>query len=393
MQLNAPESKIGDFLSAHGGPFYEVQLRFRMLEEHSLHAFRRAVVFVALVWGMPLLLSLAEGHAFGPFVERPYLLDIGVWARFVIAIAVFTLTEGPVEQQLMQTLRQFTVAPLLSPKSFAPAAQAVKIALDERDSHWAEAICLVLAITLSLLSLFNADAHSWARSVEADGASLTMAGWWCLLFSNPFFFFLLLRGLWRHLVWSMLLRRIAALELRLVTTHPDGNGGLGFVGRYPNAFALFIFGASCVVASGLAYQLLDGSLTATAYGYVMGLWLIMVLALFAFPLFAFRAPLARLKEDTLLLTSAVGTQFKRQAERKSLHTNVVAVDPAEVEAQQEVADPGKQFEATRKMSTLLLDRAALVPLGVATLLPLVAAGATRMPYKELLSICKKLLVL
>ena len=44
MQLNAPESKIGDFLSAHGGPFYEVQLRFRMLEEHSLHAFRRAVV-------------------------------------------------------------------------------------------------------------------------------------------------------------------------------------------------------------------------------------------------------------------------------------------------------------------------------------------------------------
>ena len=53
----------------------------------------------------------------------------------------------------------------------------------------------------------------------------------------------------------------------------------------------------------------------------------------------------------------------------------------------------KQFEATRKMSTLLIDRSALVPVGAAALLPLVAAGATQMPYKELLGILKKLLLL
>src|SRR5262245_41298888 len=269
--MSASENRIGDFLSAHGGPFYDLQLRLRMLRENALNAGPGALAFIALAWGVPLLFTLIAGKATGPFAERPYLLDIGVWARFVVAIAAFTLAEGRVERQLRQTLRQFTLAPLLAPTSFEPAARAVASSLKLRDSRVAEAVCVVLAIALSLLSLVNvthSGGHSWALNVGPDGSALTLAGWWCLLFSNPFFFFLLLRGLWRHFVWSMLLRWIAALELRLVTTHPDGSGGLAFVGRYPNAFALFIFGVSCVVAAGLAHQLLQETLTITAYGYV-----------------------------------------------------------------------------------------------------------------------------
>lgn len=394
--MTADDGKIGEFLAARGAPFYELQLRLNMLQERSLHSGRRAIVFVALAWGLPLLLSLVAGRAIGSFAERPYLLDMGVWARFVIAIAVFTLAEGRVEEQLRETLKQFTRAPLLAPASFEPAAKAVTKALKQRDSRTAETICLVLALAASLLSLINVSqggTSSWAVIISPNGNGLTAAGWCGLLFSNPFFFFLLLRGLWRHVVWAMLLRRIAALELRLVTTHPDGNGGLAFVGRYPNAFALSIFGVSCVVAAGLAHQLLQETISVAAYGYVMGVWLILVLALFAYPLLAFTEPLVKLKQSTLHLSSAKGTQFQRQAERKLLGANVVAADPAEADEQQEIADPAKQFDATRKMSPLLLDRSALVPLGAAALLPLLAAGATQMPYKELLAICKKLLLL
>src|SRR5262245_34298498 len=149
------DGRIGEFLSAHGGPFYELQLRLKMLREHSLQAGRRAVLFVALAWGVPLLLSLIAGRAVGPFAERPYLLDIGVWARFAIAIAAFTLAEGRVEEQLRHTLKQFTEAPLLAPASLEPAAAAVTAALKQRDSRVAEAVCIVAAIVLSLLSLIN----------------------------------------------------------------------------------------------------------------------------------------------------------------------------------------------------------------------------------------------
>ena len=41
----------------------------------------------------------------------------------------------------------------------------------------------------------------------------------------------------------------------------------------------------------------------------------------------------------------------------------------------------------------MLDRSALLPLAAAALLPLAAAGATILPYKDLLSILKKLLLL
>ena len=92
-----------------------------------------------------------------------------------------------------------------------------------------------------------------ARAVGPEGARLTVAGWWCALVSNPLFWFLLLRWLWRHAVWGLLLRDLAGLDLRLVATHPDGAGGLAFIGQYPNAFAAFVFALSCVVGAAIAH--------------------------------------------------------------------------------------------------------------------------------------------
>ena len=58
-----------------------------------------------------------------------------------------------------------------------------------------------------------------------------------------------------------------------------------------------------------------------------------------------------------------------------------------------VADPSKQFEASRKLPTILISRSALLPVSVAALLPLIAAGATQLPIKDLVGIAKRLLLL
>ena len=88
--------------------------------------------------------------------------------------------------------------------------------------------------------------------------------------------FLILRWSWRHLVWGLLLRDIARLDLRLVASHPDGSGGLAFIGDYPNAFAAFVFALSCAVAAPLAYGMLHGGTDLKVWGQVMGAWLIVV---------------------------------------------------------------------------------------------------------------------
>ena len=234
----AEGASIGEFLASHGGPFYELQRRVGALEEDALHAGRRAAIFVALAWGVPLLLSLVAGRAFGPADAHPYLLDFGAWARFFIATGLFLMAEEQVEYGLRGKLGQFVRAPVLAPESFKDAASAVVSALKLRNSGVAEIVCLALAVAgaLALIErLLDVDASTWAVQVGADGAQVTLAGWWAVIFSTPLFYFLLLRGLWRYLVWASLLWRIASLKFRLVASHPDGKAGLGFVADYPNA--------------------------------------------------------------------------------------------------------------------------------------------------------------
>ena len=161
--MNDMAKSIDEFLISRGGPFYELQRRLGVLQEEAFRTGRRAEVFVALAWGVPLLLSLFSGKVWGEVAERPFLLDPGAWARFFIAIGAFILTGRYLEEQLRWCLKEFTRAPVLAPSSFEAAA---------------------IAVNTSLKRL-------------AGGMHITPAGWWSFLFSVPVLWFLLFRGLWR----------------------------------------------------------------------------------------------------------------------------------------------------------------------------------------------------
>ena len=246
-------------------------------------------------------------------------------------------------------------------------------------------------MTYSILTA--SDVSTWAIQLSGDVRHLTLAGWWAVLVSNVIFSFLMLRWLWRHVVWALLLRDLARLELRLVASHPDGYGGLAFIGQYPNAYSTFVFAVSCVLGSAIAKGLQVGDVTPATYGSVMGGWLLIVLILFAYPLLAFRKPLMELKEHTFLASSALATQHHRAVERDVFGTNISAPEDAELMTTQEVPDPSKVYAAAQKLSAYLISRSALLPLSAAALLPLVAAGAIQLPIKELLKVMKRLLIL
>ncbi|MEI2297003.1 hypothetical protein [Ensifer sp. MJa1] len=386
-------ARIADFLASHGGPFYELQSRLKLLHANALQSGKRAVLFVALAWGMPFLLGLPGSLSLDPS-QGAYLTDPGPWAKFFIAIAAFVLAEQQVERGLRIKLGQFARAPLIAPTSMPAAAEAVSDALRRRDSPLAELVCLAMAAFAALLSFLNfhtSDVSFWAVRHTADGNTITAAGWWSICVSLPLFVFLFLRGVWRHVVWAQLLRRIARLELRLVAAHPDGKGGLGFLSQYPNAYAFFVFGMSAAIAAAVMKHLLQESLSMTTFTMIMSGWLAIVIAFFAYPLSAFSQPLARLKEAGLLMLGVQATRFHRAAERKVLGRNVLA-DPTP-EPNDEIADPSKLFDTTNKLSSMLISRAAVVPVAAAALIPFAVAGATRLPYKEVFSVLKKLLLL
>ncbi|TBY08159.1 hypothetical protein [Rhizobium laguerreae] len=380
-----PSAPCLEFLASHGGPFYDLQKRLALLHDQGLRAGRRALIFAAIAWLVPLVLSSSNPVA--------YLGDPGTWAKFLIAVAAFILAEQQVEAGLRMKIRQFESVPLIGPDSFPAAAASVENSLRLRDSLMAEVCCLAFGVALSVVAYSGVSpAASWAAAQTPEGASVTLAGWWALVISLPLFGFLFLRGLWRHTVWALLLRDLAKLELRLVGTHPDGKGGLAFLGAYPNAYMLFVLGASSAVAAAIAKHLAHENISTTTFTSIVGGWLVIVLALFAFPLSAFSRPLAQLKERSLLSFGAEATRYQRMAERKALGTNVASPSTVE-ETSDSSVDTSKQFEATRKLSAMLINRSAVLPVAAAALLPFAVAGATKLPFKEVLSVLKKLLLL
>lgn len=388
-------SRIGNYLASHGGPFFELQRRLGMLREDALLAGRRAALFVALAWGVPFLLSLVAGRAFALADGRAYLVDFGAWARFFIAIGLFMLSEQQIEYGLNGKLGRLVRAPVIAPDCFEAAASAVVRALRLRDSRAAEIICLGLAIvgTGVWLTRLTASRHSsWAVEIAGDGAHVTLAGWWSVICSAPFFYFLLFRGLWRYIVWAMLLWRIASLKLRLVATHPDGKGGLAFLAEYPNAYSMFVFGISSGCAITVVRHVFEANISSVTFGYIITVWLAIVFAFFAFPLLAFSKPLAELKDRSAEVLGAQATRYHRAAERALIGRNLAANDSVEAAAPA-VPDPSAQFAASRKLSIFLMSRSAVAPLAAAALVPFAIAGATKLPYKEVFALVKKLLIL
>ena len=186
-------------------------------------------MFVALAWGGPFILSLIAGRALGRRIRILFssTSSLGALLHRGRPFSWPSSRSNTGSRQARAVVR----APILAPASFEAAANAVVRALKQRNSGIAEIVCLGLAIAGTfawLAKLIGADSSTWAVQVAEDGAHMTLEGWWWVVCSAPLFYFLLFRGLWRYIVWAMLLWRIASLELRLVATHPDGKGALPF---------------------------------------------------------------------------------------------------------------------------------------------------------------------
>lgn len=370
--------------------------RLGALERLAGSAPRRAALLVALGWGGALGLAALDGAAWGAPEARPYLRDLGAFSRFALAVAVLATMDARVDAQLRAHLRRLTDAPLLAPSAVPAAAAAIVRAVDRARSPVAAVVCAVLAVLLavsSAVATLGREEASWAVSVSPDGPALTGAGWWAACVASPVVGFLLVRWLWRHLVWALLLRALARLELRLVATHPDGFGGLGFIGRYPNVFAALVLAMSLMLAAAVLRAMAQEAITVEAYGWIMSAWLALVVALFAAPLAAFSAPLRRLKEATRDAAAAQATGHLRAAERDLLGANIAVDDAAAADGPKAPPDPSKHYAAAGKLGTLPFSRAAILPLAVAALAPLLAAGATQLPLRELWSVARRLLVL
>ena len=76
-----------DFSLVLGGPLYQLWRRTRLAGDTLQLLRRRIIVMALLAWAPLLLLSVAEGHAWGDSVTLPFLYDVEMHVRLLLALA------------------------------------------------------------------------------------------------------------------------------------------------------------------------------------------------------------------------------------------------------------------------------------------------------------------
>ncbi len=388
--------KPPDFSLVLGGPLFQLYRRAR-LSGDALELSRRRVVVIASVAWLPLLvLSLVGGQALGDAIKIPFLYDVEVHVRFLIALPVLVAAELIIHSRIGPAVRRFVERRIVVAEDVPKFHAAIDSAMRVRNSLAVEVGLLILVYTLGLWvwrSQVVTEAASWYAFNDGSQWHLTLAGYWYAFVSIPVFQFILLRWYLRFVIWFQFLWRVSKLNLRLVATHPDRAAGLGFLGASTYAFGPILFAQGALLAGLIASRVLyDGqdlmSFKLEAAGFV-AFFVFVVLS----PLVTFSPHLNRTKRQGLRDYGGLANRYVQEFEGKWVHGGASGGEELLGSGDmQSLADLGNSYGVVQEMNMVPFGYKNVVRLAVTTAAPLLPLSLMVIPLEELLRRLLKILV-
>jgi hypothetical protein len=266
---------------------------------------------VAFTW-LPLVGAAALRLVLG---ERPdpIAYDISVHVRLVIALPLMMRAESLLAEECRGAVD------VLYDGAYAERARldrAVDRAERLRRSRLAEIGLIVLALLGGQLALWGVVGQAGAFHGGAVPASLSFSRFWYAFFALPIFQFVMFRWLWRWLVWTTLLARIARLRLALIGTHPDHAAGLAPLSWPVIGFTAFVFAIGTVLSGAWGSQLLEHRVTLPELLPGMLAFLVLAIVVACGPLLLFCGHLFRARARTLYNYGRFALGYVRDFDRK-----------------------------------------------------------------------------
>ena len=377
-----------EFQLMDGGPLYQWMKRHGM-ERVSMA--QRAIALAAFAW-VPLLgLAFAQGLALPGTLRIPFLYDIACHVRFLVVLPLLVLADIAVNSATGSSIRQFVTSGLVDATTRAPFDALIATARKRRDSQLVgvliAALAIVPAVYLGAARSTTVFDGTWYTAPGGSGASL--AANWSIFIGGFSFRILVYRWIWRLTIWTLLLWGIARLDLRSVATHPDGAGGLGFLGVAQTRFGVLSFAGGAAVSSFIADQILFQNGSVKSETVVIIAYIVAAMLLLLAPLLAMSARLARTRREGLFTYGALASEYVEQFDRRWVRRE--ATPPNELLGSadvQSLADMANSFSVVTKMAPVPIDRGSIIFLAVAAAAPFVPLGlidpAAREVARELL---------
>ena len=229
------------------------------------------------------------------------------------------------------------------------------------------------------------DTATWYAVPTAEGLQLSLTGVWYGYVSLPLFQFLLMRWYFRLFIWTRFLWQVSRLDLRLVPTHPDRVGGLGFLANTVYAFTPLAVAHGALLAGLIANRIFYLGAALPAFKIEIAVLVVFLLCVVLGPLLVFAPQLAQAKRTGNREYGTLAQRYVREFDAKWLRGGAPADEPLVGSGDiQSLADLGNSFEVVRTMRLAPVTKEAILQLAAATLAPVVPLALTMMPLEELL---------
>ena len=371
-----------------GGPLFQLLCKAHLSDDAMMHV-RQRVIFISLLAWLPLfVLSAVHGDLVGHHVAVPFLLDLEVHIRFLVAVPLLIVAELVVHRRLHRVALAFLERNLIPQAAMSRFDEALTAAYRLRNSVWAELLLFVLVYGVGVQIVWRhftaLDAATWYVTSSAAGSKLLPAGIWYGYFSLPLFQFLLLRWYFRLFIWMQFLWRVSQIDLSLVPTHPDRVGGLGFLSGTVHAFAVLLVAHGALVAAQLADRILYLGDALPEFKGEIAMMVIFLLCVVFGPLLVFTPQLAAAKRAGLYEYGLLAERYVREFDVKWLHGRGPRTEPLVGSADiQSLADLDSSYEIVRTMRSAPIARDAVLELAAAVLVPISPLLLTMMPLEAL----------
>ena len=333
---------------------------------------------VAITWVPILALGFVSEHGYGRRVAL--LHDPAVHVRLVIATPVLLYLDLRFPRACRYALDQLSRFGFVPPARQADLARTIDHA--RRLSNWwlPEALLALGAIGLGVAALLGAVTVSGV----GPGAGASPTQLWYAVVALPLFEFLLLRALWRWVIWVSVLAGMARIDLDLDPAHPDRRGGLSFLSLPSLDYcAMLLFAASSVLCAEWGTRVPVEATLGSFVPLLLGFAGFGVLVAFG-PLLLFMPQLLRARRAGLFLIGGMAARAG-QAFRRDWLLRPGAAVPDKDELERLVAIADTYRGSVERFRIIAFGRRDLLIVLIATLAPVAPLMLLHVPRSDWLA--------
>jgi hypothetical protein len=372
---------IPDF-SVFGGPLNSMGIRLGLVREGTDSA-RFGIMLGLSTWIILMVLLITEGS-----LQKVFSINfLAGHIRLLAVIPLFFVCETWVAPRMVEFIHNIVNSGLVPEEELPSLSLTVRRINRIKDSWLVEGFLFLIMFVFPLLgtNLMPGKSASTTWIIEQAGGHLTLPNVFYLGFCLPFFRFLMARWFWHLGLWWYFLIRLKKLKLKLLPTHSDGVGGLGYLEVVQEHFTPLAFAFSSILAGSLAEEIISGTMPFETLYYLIPTVLLLNLIFFVGPLLLFSHKLWACRIKGLNEYMAMAHHYAEAFDKTWLRDkNVTGQSQLGTSDIQSLADLTNSVRVIRDMRTILVNKRLLIEYAVAVILPFVPFVFVKFSVDELM---------